>query len=226
MKKTAVIILCTLLLIFASGCNNKQYRDGSYIILPMETTDKAVNEQIIDDFLMENIKNFSVIKKNVPHILSHLVDITPSAIEDKCSIYRFSYESATAVAGSTLLIYDNAVYVLGSSLGGYGITEFAYFENAEQSVLYYIYSSGSGIHRSEIGAFDFKTKLQSSYGGLIEDFVQQDIAFTLSGNGKKLGICKADIEWTDFDKIEVKVTKGEKIFNDINKFEFEAIENR
>ena len=223
MKKVLCLLLCTLLVIYLTGCHEA---NQAYAVLPMKRTDGAVNKQIIDGFLTDNddYSNYEAIKKNKPDILSHLVNITPEVLREKCSIYRFSYESDTSLAGETFLIYDDAVYPLGCALGGYGITEFAYSSDNGNDILYFIYSWGSGIHRSHIGLFDFESKEIFDYGGFI--FLDQDIAFYLSEDGKTLGICQAQICWTDWDIIEMTIDKGECLCDDISTFDFSAIDER
>lgn len=220
MKKTC-LFLCTLLVLALSGCNNAK---DIYTVLPMEQTDGAVDQQIIDTFLTDNkdYSNYETIKKNVPDILSHLVNITPDALKKKCSIYRFTYETGTSLAGETFLIYGDAVYPLGCAFGGYGITEFAYTSRNGHDVLYFIYSFGSGIHRSHIGAFNFNTKEITDYGGLI--FQHRDIAFCLSKDRKTLGICQAQIHWPNWDVIEVTIDKGESLYENISTFDFASID--
>lgn len=221
MKKVLCVILCVLLLSFASGCNKTK---GTYTILPMEEADGTVDKEIIDRFLTDNSSNYKEIQKNVPDVLSQLMDITPEALQDKCSIYKFRKEFGTGLAGRTYLVCDNKVFPIGNALGGYGITEFAYINDSNQDMLYFIYSWGSGIHRSHIGAFNFNTKEITDYGGLIKGFQGNDIAFCLSKDNKTLGICEAEIKWTNYDTGEVEITKGKRIFRDIDAFAFTAID--
>ena len=221
MKRIMCFLLCVFLVLALSGCTNA--KDG-YTILPMEKADGKVYQTVIDTFLTDNedYSNYEVIKKNRPDILSHLVNITPEALKRKCSIYRFTYESFTGLAGETFLIYGGEVYPIGCALGGYGITEFAYMNKNGKDVLYFIYSFGSGIHRSHIGAFDFKTKKITDYGGSI--FEHQDIAFSLSKDGKTLGICKAQIHWPDWNEIGVMIDRGEILVEDISTFDFKPMD--
>lgn len=221
MKKVLCVILCVLLLSFASGCNKTK---DIYKILPVAEAEGTVDTEIIDRFLTKNHPKYQKIKKNTPGILWQLIDITPEALQDKCAIYRFRNRLSSGLAGTTYLIYDNKVYPIGSAFGGYGITEFAYINDSNQDMLYFIYSWGSGIHRSHIGAFNFNTKEITDYGGLIEGFQGNDIAFCLSKDNKTLGICEAEIKWTNYDTGEVEITKGKRIFRDIDAFAFTAID--
>ena len=58
------------------------------------------------------------------------------------------------------LMYEDKIYSLESSFGGYGTTSFAVADINKDGLkeLYFTYSWGSGIHRSQIGYFDPATK--------------------------------------------------------------------
>lgn len=189
-----------------------------YMLLPMMPTDRVVDEQRIDQLLLDSgcFSNYRTIKKNCPHILSYLLNITPALLEDKCEIYRFTYEISNALAGETFLVYEGEVCQLGSAFGGYGITEFAYINDGNQDRLYFIHSSGSGIHRSHVSAFDFSTKQEMNSVA----FLFQDISFFLSEDGKKLGICQAVVYGLDWDTEGVSISKGDLLHEDILKLDF------
>lgn len=223
MKNRLCFLLCVFLMICLFGCDET---NTTYTLLPMKQTDGVVDIQIIDRFLTDNedYANYAAIKKNIPDILSYLVDVTPNSLKEKCSIYRFRYSAGSILSGNTFLIYDNVVYPLGVSFGGYGITEFAYINHDGQDILYFIYSWGSGIHRSHIGAFHFDTKQIMDYTEQSETFQNQGIAFCLSDNGKTLGICRAQIQWINNDSIDITIDKGERLCDDISTFNFTAID--
>lgn len=60
----------------------------------------------------------------------------------------------------SVLVYDNERYPLGECIGGYGVTSFAIADVNEDGEfeLYFTYSWGSGIPRSQIGYFDTASK--------------------------------------------------------------------
>ena len=227
MKKAFCLVLCVLLIACISGCNTAK---GPYAILPMEQVRGKVDTEIIDQFLTNNNDDYyfyGELKINHPAILSELVNVTPKALKDKCSIYRFHYGKGGGLAGEAFLIYDGAVYPLGKGGGGWGVTEFAYINQDGQDQLYFIYSYGSGMHHSHIGLFDFTTKQLMDTGSLYYEFGDIDIAFCLSEDGKTLGICEAYINWSDWGAeylLEVDIDKGEYVC-DISEFEFTVIDN-
>ena len=226
MKKAFCLVLCVLLIACISGCNTAK---GPYTILPMEQVRGKVDTEMIDRFLTDNddYDFYGELKINHPTILSELVNVTPKALKDKCSIYRFHYGKGGGLAGEAFLIYDGAVYPLGKGGGGWGVTEFAYINQDGQDQLYFIYSWGSGMHHSHIGLFDFTTKQLMDTGSLYYEFGDIDIAFCLSEDGKTLGICEAYINWSDWGAeylLEVDIEKGEYVC-DISEFEFKVIDN-
>lgn len=221
MKRIMSILLCALLAVSILGCSEAK---GIYSVFSMKQTDSTVDQQMIDDFLANNEEyaNYEEIQKNVPDVLSYLVNITPDSLKEICSVYRFTYETGTSLGGETFLVYDNSVYPLGCAFGGYGITEFAYINSGGNHTLYFIYSWGSGIHRSHIGMFDFNTKKIADYGGSV--FRDQDIAFCLSDDGNTLGVCQAQIRWPNWDVLEITIAKGECLYQDINTIDFASID--
>lgn len=217
MKRISLCALvCLLLLICLSGCSK------AYTLSPVEQTGGSVDTQIIDRFLTNNkdYPNYEEICKNVPDILFHLIDVTPDGLQGKCAIYRFTYESGTSLAGNTFLVYDGDVYPLGTAFGGHGITEFAYSNANSADILYFIYSWGSGIHRSHIGSFDFETRQLADFGGLT--FSHMDISFQLSKDGQTLGVCQAQISFPN-DDLHPQIIKGDLLYEDITALEFVTI---
>ena len=226
MRKVFCLCLCLLLLLCMPGCSGTK---GPYSILPMEPVDGEVDAGIIDQFLTDNADYsfYGELKKNAPELYSELIDITPKEIKDKCSIYKFTYGRCGGLTGCAFLVYDNEVYPLGTAVGGWGVTEFAYINQNGQNMLYYIYSWGSGMHRSHIGVFNFDTKEQMDTGSLYDIFKDEDIAFCLSWDKQTLGICKARIEWKNWDTeslLEIKITKEKSMYDDIRAFKFAAVE--
>lgn len=222
MKKQVCILLCVLLLLPLFGCDQTKQ---TYDLLSIRKTDKAVNTKIIEDFLTNGQEkhNFQAIRKNIPDILSKLVDVTPDALKNKCSIYRFPTGEFGSLSGETLLVYENSVYNLGSDPGGFGVTEFAYINDGTQDALYFIYSWGSGIHWSHIGIFDFKTRQISDFNDKSETFCNHDITFCLSEDGKTLGICRAIILPANSDFLEFTIEKGEMLCKDITTYTFKTV---
>ena len=86
-------------------------------------------------------------------------------------------------------MYNDKIYSLGSSFGGYGLTAFAVADLNKDGMreIYFTFSWGSGIYRSQIGYFDMATEEVKIFDYSNEDndmsFYQVDRIFSekLSG---------------------------------------------
>ena len=221
MKKT-LILFCLIFIVCLFGCSNSNYN-----IYEMKINNDPVDEKIMNDYLSSD-DFYETLLENTPDIMTYLYNVTPKALKKKCDIYRFSYNECGKLGGETFLVYENQVYQLGTAFGGYGVTEFAYIDTKNQNILYFIFSSGSGIHRSAIGAFDFDTKTLSYYNPELTDDIYnqpfsgaEDIAFYLSES--YLGICEATIGWKSNDSFEVNIIKGKNVIYHIKAVDFVPI---
>ncbi len=188
--------------------------------MPLTLNGAEADAQAIDEYLtnLEGYDTYETLKKNLPDLFTKLMNVTPDAIKDKCSVYKFG-SGCAGLEGACFLVYDSQVYGIGGSSGGFGVTELAYMSDGEKELLYYIYSWGSGIHRSHLGVFNFKTKEILDCGGIEEEWLY-DVAFKLSDDGMTLGLCEADIGWADYETWQVEIEKGKRLFSDVEKLEF------
>lgn len=98
--------------------------------------------------------------KNKDYISGYDADIcyniTPDFITNNSEFSIFKYEKSCA----SFLMYNDELYLLDNHMGGYGITSMALADlnKDAQYELYFTFSWGSGIHRSQIGYFDSSTK--------------------------------------------------------------------
>lgn len=71
------------------------------------------------------------------------------------------------------MVYDNEVFLIGEWFGGYGVTniKLADIDNDGEMELYFTFSWGSGVHRSQVGYFNPKTKeiVVFNYSNMFED---------------------------------------------------------
>lgn len=83
-------------------------------------------------------------------------NVTPEEISER---YHFSVFKFDQPCGCYLL-YEDEIYPLGRGFGGYGVTSFAIADlNGDGAFeIYFTYSWGSGIPRSEVGYFDTASK--------------------------------------------------------------------
>ena len=220
--KKLLILFCLTLVICLSSCSNSNYN-----IYEMKINNDPVDIKIMNEYVSSD-DDYTKLLENTPDLMTYLYNVTPKALKKKCDIYRFSYDECGKLGGETFLVYEDEVYQLGTAFGGYGVTEFAYINTKNQNILYFIFSAGSGIHQSAIGAFDFDTKTLSYYNPELTDDIYnqpfsgaEDIAFYLSEG--YLGICEAEIGWKSSDTFEVNIIKGENIIYHIKAIDFVPI---
>lgn len=105
-------------------------------------------------------------------------NITPDFITNNSEYSIFKYEKSCA----SFLLYDDELYLLDNHMGGYGITSMALADlnKDAQYELYFTFSWGSGIHRSQIGYFDPNTKKVTIFDDSI--FIS-DTMLTIDTNG-------------------------------------------
>ncbi len=79
-------------------------------------------------------------------------NITPDYIQESSDYLVFKYDTSCA----SFLLYEGKVYPLGIWFGGYGLTSMSLADlNGDQKPeLYFTYSFGSGLHRSNAAYFD------------------------------------------------------------------------
>lgn len=210
MKKILTVLLIIVLACNLFGCEiSKEYKTA--FVTP---TNNKVDTELLDIIFSNTFERYNGIKNNVPSLPLYIMDITPDFLKEKCSIYKFNSKSA-GLQWETFILIDNELYGIGCAVGGYGVTEFAYASKSEK--LYFIYSWGSGTHRSLLGVFDFKTR--ETYNFCVDTIAwMHDMTFDLSLDKKTVGICYAEITWADYETGQVEIKKGEKILNDIEQF--------
>lgn len=79
-------------------------------------------------------------------------NITPQFIVENSDYRIFKYD----ISGASFLLYDNKIFPLGDWFGGYGLTDakIADIDCDNVMELYFTFSWGSGIHRSQAGYFN------------------------------------------------------------------------
>lgn len=100
----------------------------------------------VSDFLTKN-SNF-----RTSYDTDKCYNITPDFIADNSDFMIFKYSVST----ESFIMYQGEVYSIGTCFGGSGITSMALADlnKDDQYELYYTFSWGSGLHRSQIGYFD------------------------------------------------------------------------
>ncbi|MDE6787867.1 MAG: hypothetical protein K2J47_00915 [Ruminococcus sp.] len=135
-------------------------------------------------------------------------NVTPKEITDKYGlcIFKFDGDGGGTIYGEGFLLYENEIYPIGCSFGGWGLTSFAVTDTDHNgsNELYFTYSCGSGIHRSALSYFDMQSK-----DIIYFDYEYWDYDMILSDKNGMLSICHAEEEFTAEAGIEFKA--GEEI---------------
>ena len=197
------LMLITLFSISLCGCSTPFGTFGtSFTVLDLKIQDDEISETM-KQFVNENTFGYPD---------DTLFDVTPSKIKGSYRIYK--YQSSTA----SFLEYKDKIYLLGEYFGGHGVTQLAEYKHWQTSLLYYIYSFGSGIHRTQIGVFDFKElKCKSVSCELKEDVMSKDLVFGGSDKifgGISINLYTTDYEWTEY-QLTFNFKYGEKVFEGI-----------
>lgn len=146
----------------------------------------------VSEFVSEN-KNFTSDYDN-----DECYNITPDFISDHSEYAVFKYDTSA----ESFIMYNGEVYSIGTCFGGYGITSMALADiNMDgQYELYYTFSWGSGIPRSEIGYFDPVTREVTIFD---YSFYDSDMILTVNASGD-LCVNSAIVDLDSFVDFSIK----------------------
>lgn len=161
MKRIKFIFLLLIVLPLCS-CSK-----GVFDHLLIEYSDTKVDIDGLDNYLSDNINypSYAELKNNQPNLLNNVKKINDEyeydgKIYDKemsLEFYRFSSYGNGFLNNETFLRYDNGkveYYQLGTAFGGYGVTDIIVNRGDRGHWIFFIYSYGSGIHRTGLYVFD------------------------------------------------------------------------
>lgn len=149
MKKAQRIIIlsfCTSLILSACSINTTSEKAAlDTLAVESEMTITPSNTQV-SDFIAKN-KDFMTYYET-----DECYNITPVFIAENSEYEVFKYSESD----ESFIMYDGKVYSIGSCFGGYGITSMALadLDKNDEYELYYTFSWGSGLHRSQVGYFE------------------------------------------------------------------------
>ncbi len=125
--------------------------------------------------------------------------ISPREMTEKYGFEIYKYDKCTA----TYLFYENKVYTLGESFGGLGAVSFAVadLDLNDMPELYYTYSSGSGMHRSQAGYFDTATDTYTNF-----EYIMPDTDMVLKAGTDRLELYTAEVSGESFVDISLTPT--------------------
>ncbi len=131
-------------------------------------------------------------------------NITPAYIADNSDYMIYKYNQSC----ESFLMYENRIYALGTGFGGYGLTSLALADINDdgKQELYFTFSYGSGIHRSQVGYFD-----PARYEVIIfEDSIMDKDVELSTDRDNNLCVFSADIKITSF--VEFELAKGSILY--------------
>lgn len=124
----------------------------------IEYTDGEIDKESLDAYFLSNEEDYpsyNALKANTPSLLDNVKMLKSSeSFIHNLELFRFSSNGNGFLDGETFIYDNNNYYQLGGAFGGYGLTEFVRRQGNGGHWLYFVYSFGSGIHRTEIGIFD------------------------------------------------------------------------
>ena len=194
MKKNLMTIVLFGLVLSIIGCIKEDPTTTDALPIKAVSSELVIvsSSNKVDDFLIKN-KNFT--KEYETDIC---YNITPDFIANNSDYSIFKYASSTA----SFLLFDDEIYALGTYFGGNGLTSMALgdLNEDDQYELYFTFSWGSGLHRSQIGYFDPCAKKVMVFD---YSYLNYDMILTTNEEGT-LCVNEATIEGVSFVDFIVK----------------------
>ena len=152
-----------------------------------------------------------------------LYNVTPDALMGICNVYKYDKSC------QTFLEYNGNIYPIGFSFGGYGVTQFAYYNTPEKTLLYYIFSYGSGIHRTNVWAFDLveckEMNVDCELNGKDSMMIDAEFVMNRKETGElELSIVQAKFHWSNH-YFNYTSEQGDLIIKDILKCDLKEMDN-
>ena len=125
-------------------------------------TNEIIDKKALDEYFLNNndlYPSYETLKENCPDLLDHVkcIESAGGFYASGLSMFRFSSTGNGFLDGETFLLhkcYDGDYYFqLGGAFGGHGVTDFVRRQGNAGFWIYFLYSNGSGIHQTRIGAY-------------------------------------------------------------------------
>lgn len=198
---TRCILILVLTGFLLTGCQRKEQQDAQQGGQEIDTS--VVTFQLMPS--SDGVADFQQILGiyEEEYDSDHCYNVTPQEISDNYAFRIFKFDKSCC----SFLLYEDEVYPLGEWFGGYGVTSFAVADlNGDGAFeLYFTYSWGSGIHRSQVGCFDTATKETTIF-----DFVNWFAESVLETDSDQvLCVYHADSHVNSF--VDIEMTAEDKI---------------
>ena len=180
-NKHLAFLVATLLSLSSCFGSNK----GGTVKYSIEYNNETINKVALDNYFLtheEEYPSYKALKGNVPNILDHTRTINISGgFTNKMQAIRFSSGENGFLTGETILLHNGQYFHLGGAWGGHGVTEFIRRQGDKGHWLYFIFSNGSGIHRTNVGVYNMlKSELYTISSLELE--INKDYTFKISEN--------------------------------------------
>lgn len=204
--KKRILYLLFLIVLILSACSTTADSDNTELSVLAPETEMTItsNKTQVLKFVFEN-KNFTS-----DYDKDECFNITPDFISDNSEYAVFKYDTSA----ESFIMYNGEVYSIGDCFGGFGIISMALADiNMDgQYELYYTFSWGSGLHRSQIGYFDPVSRevtiFDYSYFGGPFSFLSSEMILTVNASGD-LCVSSAIIDLDSF--VDFSITAQELI---------------
>lgn len=198
-KKLLIALSCMALVGIASASCQKVQSDKKPVIEVFQLSPST-----------DGVAEFSELlgTQNLDETGDTFYQVAPPDIREKYGFSIFKFDKSCA----GYLLYEEQIYPLGRWFGGYGLTSFAVADmnHDNHNELYFTFSFGSGMHRSQLGYFDTKDKNITIFDESFlkyDSFVIEDIILT-DENGW-LSVNYATVSGDSF--VDMKLEAQEKI---------------
>ena len=220
------LISLGLVCLFLPSCfkGNEGITEHHGIVYTEEAIDKdALNQYFLDN--EELYPSYKRLKENCPDLLDHAkcIESAGGFYASGLSMFRFSSTGNGFLDGETFLLdkcYDGDYYFhLGQAFGGHGVTEIARRQGNLGYWIFFLYSFGSGVHQTRIGAYRIgKHQLYSFKGIELEN--HKDFTLVVDDKGN-IDIYEAEItpHYDENKFVTFDILKGNLVINDVDDYE-------
>lgn len=218
-NKHLAFLVATILSLSSCFGSNK----GGTVKYSIEYNNETINKVALDNYFLtheEEYPSYKRLKENVPNILDRTRTINISeGFTNKMQAIRFSNSENGFLTGETFLLHNGQYFDLGGAWGGYGVTEFIRRQGDKGHWLYFIFSNGSGIHRTNVGVYNMlKSELYTISSLELE--INKDYTFKISENNT-IDIYEATIDcYYDNDMFpHYSITENELVIEAIDELQ-------
>ena len=221
--KKKLFILAFIAFFALTSCDIFDVNRGIPYRYDIEYTEDSVDKESLDEYFSDNEElypSYQELKSNDPDLLDNVKAINTGGEYKAKKMLRFSSNRNGFLDGQTFLFEDGSYYPLGISFGGFGMTEFLRIQGNAGHWIYYIYSYGSGIHRTEIRLFSLLNNNVYYLSNLDLGF-EKDFTFDIDESDNTIDVYEATIHssYDDSGFESFLITKGTLAFENIGDME-------